>query len=564
MLKPASVQHLIVVLILLLSHSTVKAQYENVPLSSDVYGFLKDLSVARVITGYQEADPNKTLLEVQRWLEEANRNRHRLSTVATERLDGYLDDFFPGRFFPALSIFSPEGNFSLADSIWFPSRRNYLWMVDDSLASLYSEALIHSTGIHETGLPRPSGAAVLEVGFRINGTFLNHLGYELGLIKGMGWGPSSTLKAWDPRLNYNFKFWEKHEYMIVKNYDFTSGYLQWGYSPVQDLFLSVQVGREPTSFGLGYGSKLVLSGTHPDLDFLKFRVRYKQFTYHSIHASTVGDFFPDRRQRYTKYIVHHRFQWNIPDLMIIGGGESVVYHRSLDLGYLSPLSILKFTELSLQDRDNNFFFADFQTHAWDGFQLQGTLLMDESLFFNLPFPDRYSNKIAAQIGFWWYEPAGLQNLAIVSEYSWIRPFVYSHWDRESNYLAWGWPLGHRIGPNADEWLVRFTYDFSALYRLETEYRLTRKGLNVYSAVGDTLFNAGADPTFTYREGTDKEFVGFLDGNLNVSHELLLKFRAEIVADQNLEAGFSLSLNKRESDTGSKTYGVGFIRYVIDW
>lgn len=218
----------------------------------------------------------------------------------------------------------------------------------------------------------------------------------------------------------------------------------------------------------------------------------------------------------------------------------------------------------MQDRDNNFFFADIQTNAWDGFQLQGTLLMDESLFFNLPFPDRYSNKIAAQIGFWWYEPAGMQDLAVISEYSWIRPFVYSHWDRESNYLAWGWPLGHRIGPNADEWMLRLTYDFSALYRLETEYRLTRKGQNVYSAGGDTLFNAGADPSFTYREEKDDEFVGFLDGDLNLSHEFLVKFRAEIVADQNLEAGISLHLSKAESEPESKAHGFGFIRYVIDW
>lgn len=91
--------------------------------------------------------------------------------------------------------------------------------------------------------------------------------------------------------------------------------------------------------------------------------------------------------------------------------------------------------MSLQDRDNGTLFFDLQTHFVKNLELQGTFFLDEDILGNLSDFSKQTNKTAYQLGFYWYEPAGIQNLALIFEYTKIRPYVYTHFDPKNIYTV---------------------------------------------------------------------------------------------------------------------------------
>jgi hypothetical protein len=118
----------------------------------------------------------------------------------------------------------------------------------------------------------------------------------------------------------------------IANYEFTEGYLKYFTEPAEDMHLSIQLGRENKTVGYGYGSKLILSGDNPALDFIGFDFNYGIVKFTSIHGSTVGDFSSDINERYTKYWAFNRFKLSFENLFDIGIGETIVYSgRGIEL-----------------------------------------------------------------------------------------------------------------------------------------------------------------------------------------------------------------------------------------
>lgn len=198
------------------------------------------------------------------------------------------------------------------------------------------------------------------------------LGYQFSVTKGGLTGDGDLASQIDGRLRYNFKFRENLPEESVRSYDFATGYLKYEAKPLDDMKISLQLGREKTKVGLGYSKSLVLSGQHADMDFIKFNFQYGIVNFSSMTASTVGAFFPSIEDRYTKYVATNRLKISIPELFDIGIGEVIIYARPLELAYLNPLIFYKFVEHSLQDRDNGAIYFDFQTHFIKGLQFQGT------------------------------------------------------------------------------------------------------------------------------------------------------------------------------------------------
>jgi hypothetical protein len=185
--------------------------------------------------------------------------------------------------------------------------------------------------------------------------------------------------------------------------------------------------------------------------------------------------------------------------------------RGIDLAYMSPVNFYKFIEMSIQDRDNGNLYFDLQTKFLKDIELQGTFFLDENILSNLSDLERYTNKTAYQVGAFWYEPFSVNDLSLIVEYTKIRPFVYTHINIENNYTAFGALLGHRIGPNADELMLRANYNVNEKIRLGLEYRYSRKGNNVYDDNGNLIKNVGGDPALAHDINNIKEHAYFLDG-----------------------------------------------------
>jgi hypothetical protein len=487
-------------------------QVESVPIKNGVYTFLKEMKVKGIISFIREDDPVLSRFEVKDLLVKISNQQNELSITEKKILNKYLVEFSdsidPDTTTQLLN--TPNSFFSDLDQM-LSDKVKYLYAYKEKDINVYIEWLghfYHGQQFYDDG--STNNANLYDIGFGIRGTVINHFGYNLTVIKGGVSGNKRIAEQIQPRLLYNFKWIEATE--NIGNYDFTNGYIKYHAEPIEDMNIMVQVGREDVTLGYGYGSKLVLSDEHPTLDFFKFNFDYGIINFSSMHASTTGYFSYTPDERYTKHIAFNRLKLKFNNLFDVGIGEIMIYSgRGIELGYLSPINFYKFTEMAIQDRDNGNLYFDIQTKFIKNFEIQATFLLDENILSNLQNLDKYTNKTAYQLGVFWYQPLSVNDLSLILEYTRIRPYVYTHYNIENNYTAFGANLGHRIGPNADELMLRTNYNFNEWLMLSLEYRYAREGNNIYFEDGTLIKNVGGDIALSHGYVVENETATFLDG-----------------------------------------------------
>lgn len=538
------------------------AQVENVPQNNRVYSFLKEMKVKNLIPYISGDVPNLSRFQVRALLDTVRNQSAQLSRTELDLLhwfeieytDSLLDE-------TTTRLFTPGKSFGSTLSEVGSDKVKYLYAYQEENANFYAEGLGHF--YHGQQLKHDvTNANLYDAGFRLRGTVFKHLGYLFTYVKGGVSGNKDLAEIIEPRLLANFKWIEAGE--NIGNYDFSSSYLKYHTEPVEGMNLSIQLGREPITVGYGYGSKLVLSGDNPVLDFLQFNFDYGIVHYTSIHASTVGLFAPEPDDRYTKFWAFNTLRISLPRLFDIGIGEAIVYSgRGIEIAYLSPIGYYKFIESSLQDRDNGVLFLDIQTSFISNLELQGTFFLDENILFNLGDFDDFTNKTAYQIGAFWYEALKINNLSWILEYTKIRPYVYSHVNIKNTYTAWGTNLGHRIGPNSDEIFTKFAYNLNSWIGASLEYRHQRKGENIYDDDGNLIKNVGGD-IFVSHESRLSDTAIFLDGiRINVD-EVQVGLRIEPVRDFVFDIIYNYSIQNNLSEGYKKDFSYGLIIFSFEY
>jgi len=507
------------------------SQVENVPLSYPVYGFLKEMRVKRIISELNDDNPNLSRFEVVKYLDEIQMKSNELSTTEKQLLNKYMVEFNPDEINPktTMSLFKSNMNVSNGFRDFFSNKQKYLFAYEKNKNNVFIDGLGHLYYINGLKPSSKSNSKIFDVGFRIRGTVFEHLGYNFSVLKGGAVGDSVLIESAFSPIKSTFKYVENIE--NIKNYDFAEGYLKYYFEPDDGMGISVQLGREKLQYGLGYSSRIALSGDAPNMDFLKFFFKYGIINYSSIFGSTVGEYSPNRDDRYSKYFTANRLKLSFENLFDIGIAETVISSRGIELGYLNPMMFYKFAEMSLQDRDNGTIFVDLQTHFLKNFEIQGTFFLDENILSNLSDLSKATNKTAYQLGFFWYEPAGINNLSIICEYTKIRPYVYSHYDPKNTYTSFGVIIGHPIGPNSDQIFAKLKYNLGDKIRLTMEYQHVRTGENITDSLGNLLRNVGGNVYIPYRDNIDSPQAYFLDGirvnsdnvMLNVTYEPIRNF-----------------------------------------
>lgn len=504
-------QTLFLLLLFIFLSSTFFAQQENVPIDHDIYTFLKEMKVKKVLDFIHDDNPIMSRAEIRKHLEEIQAKYDLLSVTERKLLKKYQDEFYDNLKDSTNSMQFLGSQAGYSKNYWdiFSNKLKYIYAYREDKANLYLEMI--GRALHgQYFRPSINNSDLLDIGFRLRGTLFEKLGYNLTVQKGAVIGSQNIATTFDPRLRYNFKFYENIE--NISNYDFTEGYLRYYTEPIKNMGLAFQIGREKIKLGYGYGSRLVLSGDHPYLDFIRMDFNYGIISFSSLHATTVGEFHEDRSLNYTKFYAYNKLKFIFKDLFEAGIGEAIIYTgRGIDLAYLNPFAFYKFEEMSLQDRDNGVLFLDFQSKFLKNIELQATFFLDENILSHLQDLELYSNKTAYQIGAFWYSPLSISNLSFILEYTKIRPYVYSHSNLKNSYTAHSELLGHRIGPNADEIYTKISYNFSEKLRSNIEYQHIRSGENIYDGLGNLVFNAGGDALVPFREGIDPQHIKFLDG-----------------------------------------------------
>lgn len=545
--------------------SPLYAQQENVELSNPVYEFLKDMNVKGVFGGYDDAMPNLSRAEIGDFLKTIDAVKLQLSKTEKSLLEKYKIEFLKEYQTSenTFVLFDMNGSFGNKVSNLLSQKQKYIFKGDDGSNNVYINFLGNvylSKGIKPDS---KRNAEIMDGGFRVHGTLFQHLGYYFSLNKGMIVGQKDIAALAYPKLSQDYKFNENLEKVL--NYDFSNAYLRYYISPMDNMGLSVQFGREQITMGYGYGSKLELSGDSPDMDFLKIRFKYGVLRYDFIHASTVGNFSYDYSKRITKYFAANRFGVSIKNLFDADINETVVYSGRLEFAYLNPLGFYQFVEKSIQDRDNKNFAIEIQTHFWKNVQFQGTYFVDDDEgFASLLGKTDHHQKFGYQIGTYIYQPLSIPDLSFVLEYTKIRPYTYSHITPEETYSAYGVGLGHRIGPNADEVYSRLSYNTGDWGRFNLEYQFIRKGNNIYDAQGNMIKNVGGDMEFPFIDNIDDPNATFLDGERVNTDAFHLSFRYQPIKNFYFTLKYVYQINFNLTKNTKSDQSFAFLWMTIDY
>ncbi len=540
------------------------AQQENVPIDHDIYSFLKEMKVKKVLSYIHDDNPKMSYAEIRKYLDEIETKINLLSKTEKKLLKKYQNEFYDDKADSSntMQLLGESQKFSKNIFDLFSEKIKYIFAYKEDKVNLYVEML--GRGIYGQNIKKEiNNSELLDIGFRLRGTLFDRLGYSLTVQKGAVLGSGNYAVLFDPRLKYNFKFNENIE--NIRNYDFTEGYLRYYTQPVENMDLSFQIGREKIKLGYGYGSKLVLSGDHPYLDFIRMDFNYGIISFSSLHATTVGEFHGDRSLNYTKFYAYNKMKFSFKNLFEAGIGEAIIYTgRGIDLAYFNPFAFYKFEEMSLQDRDNGVLFLDFQSDFIKNIELQATFFLDENILSHLQDLDLYSNKTAYQIGAFWYSPFSIDDLAFIIEYTKIRPYVYSHINLKNSYTAHGELLGHRIGPNADEIYSCLSYNINEKLRLIFEYQHIRSGENIYDDSGNLIFNAGGNALEAHRYGIDPTHIKFLDGERFNKDIFTLNFRYEPFREIYFDLNYNYSIEKNISKDFNVYSSYAYLKMTLEF
>ena len=539
------------------------SQQENVPIDHDVYTFLKEMKVKKIIDNIHDDNPSMSREEVKKFLETIDSKSSELSSTEKGLLKKYQDEFYDDQADSTntYQMFRGTTGFSSNPSDLLGDKIKYIYAFRKNDANFYFNLLgryVHGQNFS----PKINNAELFDIGFRFRGTFFEKLGYSLSVIKGGIKGSAGFAAVVDPRMKYNFKYVENIE--NISNYDFTEGYLRYFSRPAEDMSLAIELGREKIKFGYGYESKFVLSGDHPLLDFIKLDFNYGIFSFTSWHASTVGEFDPIRDANYTKYIATNRFKLSFKNLFDFGLGESIVYSgRGIELAYLNPLAFYKFEEMSLQDRDNGMLWFDLETHFIKDLEFQATFYMDDDPFGNLQDLSNYINKTGYKLAAFWYSPFSISDLSLIFEYTRIRPYVYSHNNQKDTYTSWGQILGDQIGPNSDEIFLRLAYNANASLRLNFDFQHIRHGDNIYDPFGNLIFNSGGDVFIAHRDNIDPVNIEFLDGERINTNIFTFGMRYEPIRQVFLDLVYKQIIQKNATRDISNNSSYGYLKLQFE-
>ena len=537
------------------------SQVDNIPLKNPVYTFLKEMKVKNVIPYLTDDVPNLSRYQVKAYLQQIETKYSTLSETEKKLFERYKVEFYEIIDTANTTyFFNPNEDFGASLSDAFSNKVKHFYAYANEDANLFVELLGNFYYGHQFE-PGVNNAELFDIGFSFHGTLFSHLGYDLTFIKGGAAGSKQVAELIEPRLLQNFKWVENME--NIGNYDYTEGYLKYHTEPVKKMNLSLQLGREYKTVGYGYGSKLVLSGDSPSLDFIEFDFDYGIVNFTSIHGSTVGVFFPDVEKRYTKFWAFNRLKLSFPNLFEAGIGESIVYSgRGIDISYMTPVGFYKFIEMSLQDRDNGSIYFDFQTNFIDNLEVQATFLLDENILSNLQNLDSYKNKTAYQLGMFWYKAFTLNDLSFIIEYTKIRPFVYSHYNIQNTYSSWETNLGHVIGPNADEIFSRIAYNINDWARVWFDYHFIRRGENEYDSTGNLIKNVGGDIFVTHGYDPENENAYFLDGIRINNNIFILDLRIEPIRGYIFDFIFKYNLENNLTYGTNRGISYGVINFNL--
>lgn len=219
-------------------------------------------------------------------------------------------------------------------------------------------------------------------------------------------------------------------------------------------WLELELGRSYVYWGPGYLSSVMLAHSAPSLDKVQLTANYQRFKFTSFTAA-----LSMWRSRH-RFLSAQRLEVNFPDWLVAGAALFVVHAIEPDTtrntdgtqtknfwAYLNPLLPLYPEMANANHTDNLLVGCDFAAYL-PRIKLYGQLLVDNLQWDQyVPWEEQPPLAIGVQAGL--LAPV-LPRLNLRYEYARIYNFTYYHWAPQLSFTSYQVPLGHSLGPDADQ------------------------------------------------------------------------------------------------------------------
>lgn len=507
------------------------------------------MEVRGVLSSYDGSVLPMSRGKVAGYIAEISNKQEVLSRAERELLDLYRLEFAYDLGYGvvhATGLFG-RGNFIKNISELLSQKQKYLYYwYDPEHNSLFLNGLAAIEHRSRSG-DTSARFSFTEIGMRARGTLGERVGYYLDIVNGATFGDSSFALE-------DQRFLTNYTYRVVGDdfYDESTGYIR-----LDARWFGVQVGRERILWRENYGNSLSLSNNPPMFDFIRFDASYGSVTYNFIHGWLMGPqeliWYSDDHAPLThhdsKYGVFHRLEFALfGNKLRIGLNESLIYSReSPEIGYLNPVSFLISTERNLGDRDKLMLGIDFAVKPLNNIELKFGALIDD-LNFKTSFFKSWDNRWAIHGGVYYVDPFGIPNIDFFIDYTRLEPYMYTHHRSPDGYYAHNdFLLGHPLGPNSDETMVKLIYKPQWQWRFALEFIRQRHGDNIVDEEGNVIENVGGDFLFPWRTVSDSWSKQFLAGELTENYMYRVSVIYEIFRQVRVtgQVGWVSSLHENE-------------------
>ncbi|NTW32889.1 MAG: hypothetical protein HGB12_09725 [Bacteroidetes bacterium] len=377
-----------------------------------------------------------------------------------------------------------------------------------------------------------------------------------------------------------------------------AGSSKWGYQYHNLSFYAAKNAGKHFVFETGFGKhfwgdgyrSLFLSDAAFSYPYFKITTTVRNLKYINLWTN-----FKDITQGYdnwfnaaNKYGAFHFLSWNVTKRLnlnffeaIIWTGKTAEHSRSFDLNYLNPIIFYRPVEFSLGGPDNALLGGGAHYKIGKKHLLYGQLLLDEFMlkevrsgFSHLLHRNDSSiqygswlNKQAFQLGYKYFDVAGIKNLNFQTEYNYVRPYTYSYRVISENYGHFNQSLAHPLGANFWESVSFLRYSIKK-WNFETEFMHALTGLDSNGThFGQDIYKSTYDaytpvtPNIVVKEYGNKVGQGFKT-NINF---ICLKASYLIYEPMNLriEAGYIFRNQKSVIENKTTNYIFFGIRTSID-
>lgn len=293
--------------------------------------------------------------------------------------------------------------------------------------------------------------------------------------------------------------------------------------------LYIQLGKDSVWWGPGHNSSLILSDNTGPKDLLKFyaKTRFVKFT------ALVAELRERKRPIYIenerliwegqKYLYAHRLETTLFDKVNLGIYEAIVASR-LDIGYVNPFTIYSFARTTEYGKggghgyygDNCFLGGDVTVNILHGLQAYGELLVDDYQSHKGLFSRNWDNKFGIMLGTHY----SFRDWDLRAEYAFVNQYTYTHeFPSITSYTDQGDVIGHKIGPDSDDFWFNLTYWLNSKIWLSLAYEIERHG--------ETSID---EP---HKSNSSDEWV-FLSGVIETTNSLDLRGQYNVIGDYLLE------------------------------